>query len=140
MTLLEWRDGFRVGIDEVDHEHRALIDLINAAHDPGARGEALEAALGEIHALITAHFALEEKDMRERRYPALPDHKADHERLLDDIRDIMDDAMGAPGPMDAELGTRLAEWFSVHFRTHDAALHGYLAAHGAEAPLRDRRG
>ena len=32
MTLLEWRDDFRIGIAEVDHEHQLLIGLINKVH------------------------------------------------------------------------------------------------------------
>jgi hemerythrin len=53
--------------------------------------ERIEAFLGEIYARISAHFALEEKDMQARAYPERPAHKADHERLLDDLRDIMDE-------------------------------------------------
>ena len=32
MALLEWRDDFRIGIEGVDHEHRALIEQINAVY------------------------------------------------------------------------------------------------------------
>ena len=32
MTLLEWRDDFRVGIEEVDQEHQEIIGLIYALH------------------------------------------------------------------------------------------------------------
>jgi hemerythrin len=127
MSLLEWRDEFRIGIDEVDHEHRLLIDLINAAHGRGAATAALEAALGDIHAVVTAHFALEEKDMRAHGYPGLGAHKADHEHLLDDIRDIMDDVAAGAYPGDAEFAARLGDWFTRHFRTHDVELHRFLA-------------
>ncbi len=130
MGLLEWRDEFRIGIPEVDHEHRELIALINALHGRlTAPGDDVGVAefLGELHAQISAHFALEERVMRSRRYPALESHKADHERLLDEIRDIMDgyDLHGRYDP-DA-LGAALDAWFSVHFRTHDARLHHALA-------------
>jgi len=57
--------------------------------------EAIDAAvmdfLGELYARIAAHFALKEKIMRDNGYDEYHDHKADHERLLDDIRDLMDD-------------------------------------------------
>ena len=129
MTLLKWQDNFSVGIEEVDHEHRELIELINTLHDTLAAdrtGARVEAFLGEILTDISAHFALEEKVMRARRYDALAEHKADHERLLDDLRDIMDG--GAPeGP--ERLAARLESWFAKHFRTHDARLHGRLGSH-----------
>ena len=99
MALVEWRDEFRIGIESVDHEHRALIQLINDLHarvaDGGDGGEADREAvldfLGEVNTKISSHFALEEKIMRERGYDEFAEHKADHERLLDGVRDIMDD-------------------------------------------------
>jgi hemerythrin len=129
MTLLQWRDDFRIGIDEVDYEHRELIDLINLADascsDDGSR-ERIEASLGEIFAVISAHFALEEKVMRSHRYDGLAEHKEDHERLLDDIRDIMD-GVANDGVVDrTAFASRLTDWFAVHFRTHDARLHRSL--------------
>ena len=130
MTLLEWRENFSIGIAEVDHEHRELIGLINSLHaalgDERA-GEQVEAFLGEIFADIAAHFALEERVMRERRYGALAGHKADHERLLDQLRDMMDAQAEGAELDDARFGGQLAEWFSGHFRTHDARFHHSLA-------------
>ena len=84
--------------------------------------------LGELHAQIPAHFALEEKVMRARRYPGYPDHKREHERLLDQIRDIMDGYEQAGRYGAVSLGTALDRWFSEHFRTQDAHRHAALAA------------
>jgi hemerythrin len=129
MSLLEWRDEFRIGIAEVDHEHQVLIGLINDLHAAlGAdrSGEKVEEFLGEIFARISAHFALEEKDMQARRYPESDAHKADHERLLDDIRDIMDEQSEHGVLDDAAFSARLAAWFADHFKTHDVRLHKYL--------------
>ena len=130
MTLLHWQDNFAIGIAEVDHEHRELIGLINALHDAlgtERAGERVEAFLGEIFADISAHFALEERVMRERHYDALADHKADHERLLDQLCDMMDRQAAGAVLDDAQFGEQLAEWFAGHFRTHDARFHRSLA-------------
>ena len=128
MTSIEWRAEFSTGIAEVDHEHRGLINLINAALErcaqlpPGERRE-LQAALGEIHARTTAHFALEERVMERLAYDQRREHKRDHERLLEDIRDIMD-GVGRDAGFDREaFAARLSSWFSEHFRTHDARFH-----------------
>ncbi|MEJ2130391.1 MAG: bacteriohemerythrin [Gammaproteobacteria bacterium] len=124
MSLIAWRPEYEIGIPDVDYEHRTLIDLINTTFEElkhGATAEAAELLLGEIHARIAAHFALEEKAMREMRYDEFDDHKADHERLLDEIRDLMDEVDDG---LDADdLGRRLDLWFSEHFRTRDARLH-----------------
>ena len=126
MSLIEWRDEFSVGVTSVDLEHREMIDLINHLHEmigDNASADDVMSMLGEIFAQISAHFALEEKYMRESRYPLFTEHKADHEVLLDELRDMMD-LVEDDGNYDEEgLSRDLERWFTEHFRTHDARLH-----------------
>lgn len=130
MALVEWKAEYKIGIPEVDYEHRGLIDLINNLHaDLSGKPEKAEvlACLGEIYARISAHFALEERVMRERRYDQYADHKEDHERLLDEIRDIMDRCEAENEFNYASVLSReLGDWFALHFRTKDARLHKAL--------------
>ena len=131
--LIEWRNEYSVGLPEVDHEHREMIAMINALQLEAAGGAGIAsvmAALGEIHARISAHFALEEKCMISLGYDGYPEHKADHERLLDDIRDIMDE-VSTTGRFDPEkLGARLGAWFVGHFSTLDARFHHRAGGRG----------
>jgi hemerythrin len=128
--LLEWREEYQIGVPSVDYEHQELIALINAAHErarvAGGADLAVGDFLGEIYARIGAHFALEERIMRGHDYDQYPAHKADHERLLDQIRDIMDDYEERRLFDERVLGERLRAWFSDHFKTHDARLHRHL--------------
>ena len=132
MSLINWREEFSVGVVEVDYEHQELIDLINEMHrsvqEGVTRGQVV-AGLGEIYAQLAAHFALEEKVMQETRYPAFREHKMDHEALLDDLRDIMDEVEDDGEFDEKQLATDLGRWFSDHFRTHDAKLHRNQSAH-----------
>jgi hemerythrin-like metal-binding protein len=126
MSLIEWKEQYSLGVPEVDHEHRELIDLINALYESvkQARSDADVADfLGELYVRISAHFALEEKIMRDNGYDEYEDHKADHESLLDAIRDLMDDYEDGVYVDVERFGKRLDEWFSEHFRTRDARLH-----------------
>ena len=129
MSLIDWDEKFSIGVAAVDHEHRELIGLVNEAYDrlmrPGAEDAVLD-FLGEIYARISAHFALEEKLMRAKNYDHYAEHKADHERLLDEIRDIMDDYEDDAFFGEELFGQKLMRWFSDHFRTHDARLHRKL--------------
>lgn len=131
--LIEWKDSYCTGIKEVDYEHRELISLINELYgrlsDPDAP-LTVPAFFGDLNKAITAHFALEERHMRERKYDQLEEHKGDHERLLDEIREIMDDYEAMPAAERTEfLGGRLDDWFTRHFRTHDSRLHKALGSH-----------
>ena len=129
MSLITWKDEFSVGVAAVDLEHRELIELIN-----GLDGDMQEHAtqttvvetLGEIYARISAHFALEEKIMRDAGYDGFAAHKQDHERLLDELLDVIDSVDDAGRYDRAGLSRDLDRWFSDHFRTHDAKLHQKL--------------
>jgi hemerythrin len=126
MALIAWRKEFDTGVAEVDHEHRELVALINRLADEVAAGadrERIRAFLGEVFARIAAHFALEESIMRKHEYDEYEAHKAEHETLLDDIRDIMDEA---ETDYTEALSTTVGDWFVGHFKTKDAHLHKKL--------------
>ena len=130
MVLIEWRKDFETGVADVDHEHKELVDLINALD--ARLGEKVDDQtvsdfLGEVFARISAHFALEESIMRKHAYDEYAAHKAEHEALLDDIRDIMDDfSEGRFRDYREALSAAVRDWFVNHFKTKDARLHKML--------------
>jgi hemerythrin len=130
MPLIEWRQEFNTGVAEVDQEHQELVELINQLHEQiqhDPEKDTVSAFLGEVFARISAHFALEETVMRKHRYDEYQAHKAEHEALLDEIRDIMDDyEAGAYSDAGQALATTVRDWFVNHFKTKDARLHRLL--------------
>ncbi len=130
MTLIEWKAEFETGVKDVDHEHQELVGLINELHaklEADADQDTVADFLGEVFARISAHFALEETVMRKHAYDEYADHKADHEALLDEIRDIMDaHATGEYGDYAEKLSDAVRDWFVTHFKTRDARLHRLL--------------
>ena len=129
MSLLQWKPEYSVGDESMDDEHREMIDLINETYEKlGSNSDALqvEECLGDIFSAISMHFALEERLMRKNNYAEYQAHKDDHEKLLDQVRDLMDDfaADSSAGAVRLEQG--LSDWFAGHFSTFDARLHGQL--------------
>ena len=128
-NLIDWRDEFKIGIEEIDFEHQELIDLINQCFNEALQKDSSMSVmyfLGEIFAKTTAHFESEERMMKELKYDQYQDHKDDHERLLDDVRDIMDEFRETTILNQKEFGDRLNHWFAEHFKTRDARLHKFL--------------
>ena len=121
-----------MGIGSVDYEHQELIALINRLYEDFLEQGALESTqefLGELHAKISAHFALEERVMHEMAYPGYQDHKDDHERLMDELMEIME-AVELGEDFEARLlGDKLDHWFTEHFRTRDADFHKHYDHH-----------
>ena len=132
MTLLAWKPEFSVGVESVDFEHRQMIRLINEIYEEMKERSDTDSVLqflGDIHTAIAAHFALEERIMRDADYEEYADHKEDHEELLDQIRDLMDEFRSDPESGFTLLQERLGDWFEKHFATFDARLHGKLPHH-----------
>jgi len=127
MVLVEWKDEFALGVAEIDEEHKEMIGLINEAYSH-LHGSKLTMGdfLGEIYTKIAAHFALEENLMREQAYDEYEEHKADHEGLLDVIRDLMDDLEDDEVVDEEAFAVLLRDWFTEHFKTRDARLHSRL--------------
>lgn len=126
MTLIEWREEYCTGIAGVDFEHQQLIRQINDVYqliEDQSDKELVIDSLGEIYGNISAHFALEEQMMLRYDYDHYPQHRADHERLLDDIRDITEEFENTVQLDEAEFRKKLADWFQLHFKTHDSRLH-----------------
>jgi len=118
-----WSDDFLIGIEELDYEHRCLIEDINKLHRELLKHvemDRIEDTLGKIHARMQAHFALEEHVMVSHKYLHYQEHKAEHERLLDEYTERM-----AKFERDPNLGDRLAiedilrQWIVDHILTSD---------------------
>jgi hemerythrin len=132
MKYLRWSEDFSIGVDSVDYEHQTLMEMINTIYaELENRRDIAEVkqTLGEVHARISAHFALEERIMCQASYEEFAAHKDDHEDLLDQIRTLMDAIEYDPEPALDMLSEQLADWFSRHFATFDARLHSRLGDH-----------
>lgn len=125
MILVPWRDDYHVGAKSADDEHRALVDRINWLYDQlmvEQDPQAVATFFGGLINAITEHFVREERLMRERGYDSLPQHREDYERLLDDIRILVDEFDRNEEVGRDDLATRLDGWLSDHFETHDTRL------------------
>jgi len=129
MSLLQWKPEYSVGVESMDVEHQEMIDLINEIYeklDSNPDADQIEQCLGDIFSTVSMHFALEESLMRKSNYAEYQAHKNDHEDLLDQIRDLMDDFDSDTAAGATRLEQGLSDWFAGHFATFDARLHGKL--------------
>lgn len=126
MARLDWTEAYATGISMLDYEHRTLLDTINSsceAFGAAADAEVVRDCLAELYDHACAHFALEERLMRDARYELYAAHKDGHEKLLASLRDMMDSFEdGRCHSCSRSLDACLIEWFDGHFRVEDARL------------------
>jgi hemerythrin len=113
MAYLDWNLAYDTGVPGIDYEHRRLVALLNEIHEliaSGASADKIAGALADFHARAAAHFALEEKIMRDRNFPALPERRDTHYRLLDQVREIMEGYEVGSYGAGSNLPQTLREW------------------------------
>lgn len=130
-----WDDTFLIGIEELDHEHRVLIDDIERLHTELAGQEEkskIERCLGDIYARMQAHFALEERVMKERGYQFFDEHKREHEKLLESYTESMLRFLNEPSVNSSDpIEDHLKQWIVDHILTSDKKMSLMIEEKGA---------
>ncbi|MBE9558478.1 MAG: hemerythrin family protein [Proteobacteria bacterium] len=134
MSLTNLKDGLNTGIDSLDYEHRKLVGVMEAICDSFDRADSapeVSDLFGKLYAEASAHFALEESLMREKKYRLYDAHKADHEQLLDQIRNMMEACEdGKCTDCGMNLRACLEAWFAGHVTEADSGLRGLAGPSG----------
>ncbi len=126
MALFDWKDEYLLGLEPLDFEHKDLFECINDLYEqcrlPG-EGVEVEDCLGQLHMRLTAHFALEERTMCEMKNPHYEAHKAEHDRFLDEVTEVVAGFGTNPGEERVEaFAIRVKEWILTHITTTDRQL------------------
>lgn len=121
--LLVWTEKHRIGVEPLDYEHKNLFRAISELTDELDRHDDkdnINATLGEIHARMEAHFALEEKFMRDHKYADYLQHKAVHDKFMDEFVDEMVQFQNNEDALDSdELRNDIKQWIEEHVLTED---------------------
>jgi hemerythrin len=118
----------QVALESMNQTHRQEVELVNRLAAEVATGIAGEADSAEIAALLDQwlehtrnHFARENELMVQYKFPALPVHSGEHERvltLLEDLRRTWTESK-ALRPLALFLFEEWPAWFDNHVHTMD---------------------
>jgi len=126
MLFANSKEKLWTGIDSVDSERRKLFALIDALvdkFDSFAAADAVAADFTALQVQVSAEFAAEERLMRSERYPLYRAHKGEHERLLEQLRQMIEAyEEGACMQCGSNLRTCMESWLGDHIRNADPAL------------------
>ena len=129
IDLLRWGNYFSVGVNEIDREHRGLIQLLNRLDTDvraGADREVLSTTLRHVVAEAEAHFQNEEGLMAARGYPELKSHKAEHDLLLAQVKEFAAEFDAGRAELSESMTTYLKDWLRNHLSITDRRLCRFL--------------
>lgn len=133
MPLMTWNAQFDIGVEDMNREHRDILDAINAVFDAtenGQSGPTMMRLIGRLGQITAHHFADEEQFMERTGYPDLATHKVIHQKLLSDFAKhsaAIDAARGVPTPA---FFSFLRLWLTAHIKVIDRK-YGVHAQHMA---------
>ncbi|HJV26296.1 MAG TPA: bacteriohemerythrin [Aromatoleum sp.] len=122
--VMSWNGALATGHDDIDAQHRKLIDLANRLNEMMQRGEdrgGIGAVLDELIRYTAFHFEFEETMMKKANYPDFFRHQQEHKQLVADVvaRKTQFDRGEA---LSSELLSFLRDWLVNHIMKTDKAL------------------
>ena len=132
-TLITWNDRYSVGIAKIDAEHRKLVDLINelyAAILSGTSASVIAKVLDGLACYTFSHFAAEEGLMKRYRYPGYLQHKAEHDKLVEQVKQLQQELRAGKATVSQEVMSFLQRWLIGHILGVDKKYTSHLHAAG----------
>ena len=120
--FVEWTKDLSVGIEEIDEQHKVLVDLVNIMHEAIHQrhgSELVRETLGKLADYTRIHFAVEESLMRILHYPDYEAHKAQHETLLQHVVELTEKVDSGRTAIGFELMHFLKVWLTKHIMESD---------------------
>ncbi|MCM8594891.1 bacteriohemerythrin [Accumulibacter sp.] len=130
MKDIVWDEILSVGVDEIDDDHRRLVNIFNLLNHSVSAGESPEYLAATLEELINCtvwHFSHEERLMLKHGYPAIEEHKAEHRDLIESARELQRRILQGG---DAVIGDHLEfleHWLTEHILTTDLRLGAHLS-------------
>lgn len=135
--VIEWRDGFKIGVGQVDMEHRHLFTLVAALNV-----HSVDRTVEELLDYVVTHFTNEQDLMERSGYPGFEQHLKLHEEFAGQVADFLGNGSEWSEDRVQELRRFLNKWLIGHIMTHDlrfgkwySAHQAHTAHHSAPAPL-----
>jgi len=127
--ILEWNESLDIGVSVIDAEHRYLVSLINnlhdRAHDPRADRD-LGSLFAHLLRYTEVHFRNEEALMQSCAYPALVQHKAQHEALIESLETLSEAFLNGSDHDRARVMEFLRRWLIDHVSRDDRHIGTFL--------------
>ena len=137
-NFVEWTDALSVGIEEIDEQHKVLVEMVNKMHEAIHQRHGSDVVIGILNDLAEytrIHFAVEESLMRILNYPGYDAHKEVHEELLHTVEDLQEKVATGKKSIGFELMHFLKTWLTKHIMEEDMQYSGFFLTAGAQPTL-----
>lgn len=131
--FLQWDDALTLGDENIDRQHKRLVETINLLHshlDAPDRDEQVMKCLTTMYLHAKEHFFDEEAFMDRIGFPDRARHAALHRDFVQKTNSLTDTCLLDAVPCE-ELLRFLVGWFREHVAREDAEIIAYARSLGA---------
>ena len=133
MELLDWKEEYSVGIEDIDRQHKKLISIINQLKKAMLEGndrEAMSRTFFELVKYTIYHFTTEEEYFDQYSYPKKEDHKNQHNKFVREVYDLQGKFDSGEDISASELMNFLHDWWNNHIICSDKKYEPFLKSQG----------
>ena len=133
MQPMSWKERYSVGVEEIDRQHRGLLDIINQIANSFEKKDEWQSTSAIIDSLIHYaynHFATEERYMVEAEYPELSWHIGLHIAFMRKVFLMSEEYRQQGLALQKEILSYLSSWFSSHVLEVDRKYMSYMEKKG----------
>ncbi|HAX52390.1 bacteriohemerythrin [Muricomes intestini] len=119
------------GNETIDSQHKELFDKINKLLDSCENGNDKLTAVKMLDYLADYtdfHFSAEEKLQEDIEYPGIKEHKKEHEKLRNVVKELYEMLEEEEGPSNAfveQVNKNVIEWLYGHIKSFDRSVAEY---------------
>jgi hemerythrin len=150
---MEWQESYSVGVEELDAQHRRIMELINEIAEQSEKPQSKATCFVVLNAMIKyaeTHFSTEEAYLEKHGYPKYPKQQEEHEKFVDEVFNMTQELDGENPLTLRMLAIYLQDWYAEHILGFDQEYKVFLskklteeaaaaeaAAKGAPSPSSD---
>jgi len=124
--LIKWKDEYRIGIDEIDEQHKKIFDIANEAYELLKnefyydKYDRIIELLEELKDYAKFHFSFEEDYMLSIRYKGYFSQKVAHDNFIDKVNSFDLNAIDEnQDQYILEILDFIVDWISQHILISD---------------------
>jgi hemerythrin-like metal-binding protein len=133
MAVLIWDETYSVQIESIDEQHKILFSYINdlvEAMQEFRESDVVSRLLPALMDYTIVHFGAEEKLMEENGYPKLDEHKQEHEKFINMIKEFEEKFKTGDRTISLGILDFLVDWLKNHIMGTDMKYTPHLKEKG----------
>jgi hemerythrin len=129
MKQIPWKEQFKIGVKEIDDQHRHLLDIINqiiVSIETKSEWKTTSSILDSLINYAYNHFSTEERYMMESGYPELLWHVGLHLEFIKKVFSMSEEVTLKGPVVEREMLSYMTSWYTNHVLGADRKYMPYL--------------